>query len=352
MNKLILILALIFLVLSLFASTREEPGDLIWCFEVDGNIVNSSPALDGSGNIYFGSTNNLLYSISGEGVENWSFDTGGIISASPSITSDGNILIGSCSNSFFALNADGSVQWQYNDNASFKVSASVDCTGRIYVANETGKLYAFSPTGDVLWSHQFSVDPEYPALITPDGSIIISSGTRTYALSKEGDMLWQFNASNPINTPLTSNGDNIFFATQSHFYGVDIYSGEEVIQEYQENYIKTSPVMDTQGNFYVAVQQERINVLNPQGTLSWNIELGSQSYTTLAIDEASKLYLGCDDNTVRCYSNIGNQEWSFTADGNLLTSPVLSQQGVIYICSQTGQLYAIQAGGVGPIQSL
>src|SRR5512139_3161841 len=70
-------------------------GKLKWTF-VTGGPVTSSPAIDESGIVYVGSTDNNLYAINAEdGTLKWKFQTEGAIDrSSPAIDQNGVVYIG------------------------------------------------------------------------------------------------------------------------------------------------------------------------------------------------------------------------------------------------------------------
>ena len=72
-------------VLCLFAASLiklgAEIGNELWRFSA-GDVVFSSPTLDGAGNIYFGALNGRVYSIDDEGNERWSVQTGDWVESS------------------------------------------------------------------------------------------------------------------------------------------------------------------------------------------------------------------------------------------------------------------------------
>lgn len=78
-------------------------GTQVWSFETPGAIVNSSPAVDKNGVIYFGSWDNHVYAVNPNGTLKYKFLTGGDVWSSPAIGSNGTIYIGSYDNKLYAL---------------------------------------------------------------------------------------------------------------------------------------------------------------------------------------------------------------------------------------------------------
>ncbi|WP_178989549.1 outer membrane protein assembly factor BamB family protein [Winogradskyella schleiferi] len=78
-------------------------GGQIWSFGTPGAILNSSPAIDVNGVIYFGSWDNHVYAVNPDGTLKYKFLTDGDVWSSPAIGSDGTIYVGGYDNKLHAL---------------------------------------------------------------------------------------------------------------------------------------------------------------------------------------------------------------------------------------------------------
>ena len=78
-------------------------GVQAWSFDTPGAIINSSPAIDVNGVIYFGSWDNHVYAVNPDGTLKYKFLTGGDVWSSPAIGSDGTIYVGGYDNKLHAL---------------------------------------------------------------------------------------------------------------------------------------------------------------------------------------------------------------------------------------------------------
>ncbi|MFH4969529.1 PQQ-binding-like beta-propeller repeat protein [Gaetbulibacter sp. M240] len=84
-------------------------GSQLWSFSTPGAILNSSPAVDVNGVIYFGSWDNQVYAVNPDGTLKYKFLTGDRVWSSPAIGSDGTIYVGGYDGKLYALEmfADG-----------------------------------------------------------------------------------------------------------------------------------------------------------------------------------------------------------------------------------------------------
>lgn len=84
-------------------SLNKNSGALNWSYVTDGAIVNSSPAVDVNGVIYFGSWDDGVYAINPDGTLKYRFPTGGNVWSSPVIGEDGIIYVGSYDGKLYAI---------------------------------------------------------------------------------------------------------------------------------------------------------------------------------------------------------------------------------------------------------
>ena len=123
-------------------------GASVWTFPADGAIF-TAPAIDGSGNIYFGTLNGTLYAVSASGSQIWSRKAGNGITSSPAIGASGVVYFGGYDRNLYALNpVDGSVAWTYPLGGEVRASSpAIDVNGVIYVGCYDSNIYAVNPNG-------------------------------------------------------------------------------------------------------------------------------------------------------------------------------------------------------------
>ena len=81
----------------------------------------------------------------------WSYQTGNVINSSPSVDETGVIYFGSEDGKIYALNNDGSLKWNYATGSGISSSPLVATLNRLYVGSKNGKIYAFArSTGDTV----------------------------------------------------------------------------------------------------------------------------------------------------------------------------------------------------------
>ncbi|MGA2385177.1 MAG: PQQ-binding-like beta-propeller repeat protein [Candidatus Bathyarchaeia archaeon] len=124
-------------VYALNASTGNE----IWSCTLDGGVF-SSPAVVGDV-LYVGGSYGNVYALNAStGGQIWSFFAGNSVWSSPAVA-DGIVYIGSENSNVYALNAStGSPIWNYQTNAVVDSSPAV-ADGVVYIGSDDGNVYAF-----------------------------------------------------------------------------------------------------------------------------------------------------------------------------------------------------------------
>lgn len=152
----------------------KPDGSLKWIYSTEqvGNAKNSilsSPAIDVTGNLLFGSGNGYCYSLSDQEYQarlNWKYLTGDRVDASPVIGLSGQVLFASRDGYLRSIDImTGVNQWEILVGDVFYSSPVIDEHGRIYLVAYTGsgknKLYCLNEDGNLVSSSDdssYSID--------------------------------------------------------------------------------------------------------------------------------------------------------------------------------------------------
>ncbi len=136
-------------------TTMHRLETLKWCYTTGGAIWwGMSPAIDDDENIYFGSDDGKVYSLTSDGLERWSYSTGYKIRSASTIVDD-HVIVGNLNGKIMVLNKDtGTLIKQFSVPGNlWGVSVAVS-ENIIYFGgsqNDT-KFYAYSLSdGTKLW---------------------------------------------------------------------------------------------------------------------------------------------------------------------------------------------------------
>jgi outer membrane protein assembly factor BamB len=291
--------------------------------------------------------------------EKWSYEIGAQIKQQiPTIADDGTIYIGSEDNSnFLAINTDGTLKWTYSglgDNQGSSTS-SVGSDGTIYIGSKDGNLHAIDSNGNLKWKFLLAGDPIWASpAISNDGTIYIGSdGDILYAINPNGTQKWTFNTlgSNIRSTPaIASNGTVYIASDDDNLYALNPSDGSVIWTFPIGGDVEGAVALDVDGTIILGVDQGSsagaVYAINPDGTEKWVATTLGRLFSSPAIAN-NRVYVGTKDSNKLLAFNAfsGSQEWSFTAEDIILSSPTVDKNGAIYFGSFDDNVYVLNPDG-------
>jgi outer membrane protein assembly factor BamB len=262
-------------------------GSRRWTAKVAYVGSQSSPTVGPDGTVYICCANQELYAVDSAGQIKWTFLTGDDIRSTPALAVDGSLRFCSADGNLYAVEADGSLRWAYHTSGIQWSSPSISAEGVTYVGAEDGCLHAVNSDGTLRWRTELGDSVRTP-VVGPDGTIYVShsgseaeGGYAMCALDSEGGVRWRYRLDRAAPySPAIGPGGELYFVT-----GV------------------TNPAtaLRQKVQYVTSNGHGRLYALSSDGQVKWRIDFK-------------------DD--VRC-------------------SPALSADGVLYVTSNSGKLYAI-----------
>jgi outer membrane protein assembly factor BamB len=300
----------------------------------------------------------------------WSSHLGEFIGAPP-VVDGGRVYVGVWPDmdfqpgeeySFFCLDvASGTVIWKNPlGPGEGTVSGAAVSGDRVYVGCMDGKLYCIDKTdGTTLWSTRVDIgEPDgnwYGLASCPvvyNDRIYVTSLTdgTLHVFDTTGTEVWKYATGKQIfaySSPAIDN-DRVYFGTNSatsSLYCVDINTHTALWSITSDGGVKSSPVISGDSVFFTTTNNlEAVNKGN--GSLLWSRPISS-SWGTPAV-AGGHLYLGTRaDSALHCFStSTGANEWTFTTNGKVDTSPVVAGDTVYFASNcATGTIYAVDTSG-------
>lgn len=322
---------------SMTNSVLISVASLKWKFDT-GGVIDSSPAIGLDNTIYVGSDSGVMFAIRPDGQEKWRFRTGGRITSSPTaytLAGFERIIFGSEDKHVYAVRADnGEEIWRFPTYGEVYSSPAIDKEGNIYIGSCDYNLYALTPDGSRKWSY-FTNDR------------VISSPSIKYYTNRYGEL-----------------SKTIFFGSHDdHLYALDLDSGQlKWLPIDVGGDIFGSPGINDDGTIFVAacyvlgaMANNKLIAINPGGTIKWEFEMRRGAYASpvLYSDIRSNLtvgsiFLGSFDNSLYSLNYDGLKEWAFPTrndpgvrDGDILSTAVVGIYGTVFIGSENHSVYAI-----------
>jgi outer membrane protein assembly factor BamB len=323
-----------------------------WKFETmgaaDGLPVASSPAISQDGlAIYIGSDDGHLYALDDMGQNKvsqyWVFPKKGAIGAvrsSPAIAADGTVYVGSFSpNNLYSVNpTDGSQNWVFTTGVpSAKTNSTVgitspviDADGLIYFGSADGHLYKVLDRGSdakKIW--------QFPAV----GEAPLAPITSSAALSADGSVVY-------------------IGCDDNNLYAVDTADGTEIWNTGTANPccfmimgpVRSSPTIDSKGFIYVGSDDNNVYAINPaNGVIRWVFPTGGVVRSTAAISrDGGTIYIGSKDTNLYAINTAdGSQRWVVGLTKKTVSSPMVDDNGVIFIASFNSVYAIVEEAGIG-----
>jgi len=291
--------------------------------------ADTSPAVSGTGVVWFGTSAGEISVVSLGGIGRGSFKTNGQVLSSPAIAANGAAVFGSTDGNLYgaritpgpAPSDAGPDADDAGDTDAGPPPATVTFTlplgpiasspaiagdGTIYVTTRDGKLFAVAPdgasskwnvtTGDTLGSS--------PAIGAGGTVYVGSSDGKLYAVKPDGSLAW----ATPLGSPVTG-----------------------------------SPAVGGDDSIYVGTTDGKLHALDTTGKVKWSYATGGPITTTPAVYQGA-VYVGSEDKKLHAVSTGGLPGWTYETLG-AVGSPIIAQGGVIYVGSADARLYAINATG-------
>jgi len=332
---------------------------LKWSFDVGGEGLDSTPAIDSNGNLYVQSRSGYLYSLYPNGTLRWKFPTfesccvGGFLGleSSPAISSNGMVYVGSTDGNLYSIFSNGTLSWRYTTGGPIQSSPSIGPDGTIYFGSNDGNLYAITQRGQLKWK-----------LITGDAVVsspaidffgnssvatiyVGSNDAKLYAVSLAGGLKWTFRTGGALlSSPAIGLGGIVYIGSRDgSVYAVN--RGGSLVWSFPVSSkcgIDASPAIGPKGTVYVGVGfcSDGFYAINRNGTLLWKYP-SPEIRSSATVGSDGIIYVGVDD-PVYAFNPDGTVKWAGGCCFVFYSSPTIALDGTIYIGTEYhGTLLAI-----------
>ena len=301
-------------------------GSLIWNFTTQ-HAVESSPAV-ANGKVYTGGDDGYVYCLDAyNGKLIWNtfvngdqpFTFGSVVLKSSPAISDGKVYVGSLDGYMYALDANnGNIVWRTKTDGPIESSPAV-ADGAVYFTSEEPAAAALFKldvaTGDVVWKLELPYEHQYQGgtqmLGSPsvaNGMVFASSNLRTYygVNATTSNIEWKFTDPNAgefiLSTPIYVKGE-LFVVDKFNIACLNASNGDTVWSSFTGDELNIAPSY-SDGKIYVVTSQRHIFVLDTtnNGTIIANATTSSSSWSSPTIANG-RLYIGCNDWNIYCFSN-------------------------------------------------
>lgn len=285
-------------------------------------------------------------------IVNWSVNLGGDIRNAPAIAADGTLYVGSDANKLFAIAPNGTVKWDFTTGGDVRSSAAIGRGGTIYFGSNDGKLYALSRTGSQLWAVETGSPVETSPLLGGDGTVYIGTtgptGAGVYAINPDGTQKWFVDLPAGVTSEIAlANTGSLYVGSGNHVLGINDRFGV-LVQDYDlSSTVTGGPVASGSGTTYVGTADGRLVAIDGAraaivGTFQVSCPGACAVGDPALSEDESTVYFGSENGSVHAIDQDASLRWSFATGGFVKSSPVVAGDGVIYVGSDDGKLYALK----------
>ena len=276
---------------------------LLWSYP--NMFVGSSPAV-ANGVVYVGSYDYNVYALNATtGVKLWSYSTGSYVESSPAVA-NGVVYVGSDDNNVHALNAaTGAQLWSY-PTGGYVVSSPAVANGVVYVGSDDNNVHALNAaTGAQLWSY-------------PTGGYVQSS-------------------------PTVANGVVYVASNAGYFSAVNASTGVEL---WSDAIFGAYGSAEANGVVYVLASSSDNSLYAldvSTGAQLWSYSPGSNGGVTGSPAVANGVVYArsyANNDLYALNASNGALLWSYAIGSTLSNSSPIVANGVAYVTSVEGTLYA------------
>jgi len=304
-------------------------------FYSDKTNSNSSLALDSSGDIIMGENYNsgsgYIDSIKPDisGLRGYEYTTG-VVDSSPVIDDSGVVYFGTNDGYFYAI-IDSNIRrdtlgdfewlWYTTDGKSPEIrgtpALSLDEKTVYFVTKDKGYLYALNTASEIddterlKWKKDLEGNSESSPRVAADGTIYVGS---------DSDYLYA----------ITDNTDS---ASQKWRYETD-------------GNVRSRPAVGPDGTVYVGSDDNKLHAVNPDGTGKWTFpESGTENVKgSPLVHEDGTIWFGSDDDNFYVLNAEGVKIAEYPLGGNVQCEATQGTDGVVYVGSDGNKVFAFTSG--------
>lgn len=278
----------------------------------------------------------------------WKYQVGGNVGNGPNsvvISKDGTIFVAGNSK-IIALNANGSLKWAKDYTSTQGPSLSADGQ-TLYFDSESSVIAASSLDGTKKWEFKTDNNMIFGPTVGPDGVIYQGSWDKYfYAINSDGTLKWKYLTKGTISYPpsIDKNG-NIYLGGGDAHFGPDgnIYAFNKdgrLLWTYDTKMLRVgSPAIGYDGLLYFPAAP-LLFALNTEGKLVW------KKGPDITPVQGNAQKAPCAPPPAPCDNAINapdNDSATGREDIAGIITPAITPEGVIYIGTSQGKVFAIDA---------
>lgn len=341
----------------------ERIGEESWKLEIQGKSIEAA-LTGNQDRIYVGSKaeKGKLICLDLSGDIKWKLEIEGGVKEKP-VVSDGKVYLGDEKSNFYCIDKEkGEINWKFRpDIKSYRVSGEPEISGnKALTGYSHGTLYCLDEEGSLEWEKSFRQLMSTPRADEDRIYLGISgkkeqNGGKVASLDIDtGDVNWNWDSNKqldqekefpPTNDLMVSkpliHSRKLFIGSNSGFlYCLDKISGELKWRFSSENSVASDPVMEN-NRIYFGDNSGIIYCVNLEGELIWKYDTGNKGkiFSPSPAVSSEGIYFSNDDR-LYLLDREGSLKWSFELDGSSYSKPLITPDKIA-LGTLSGHVYGI-----------
>lgn len=337
------------------SAAGPESGCVLWQTCCDSKIV-TTPVYLSNNYAVFAADDGYVSAVDQEGTRLWKYKTNSHVYDSVTVSDTDNIFIATSDGVIHALDFEGQVLWVIELSRLLKTGISVGflCPptysdeGILYAQSAHERtLLAVSAEGSLLWKHAFGGKGGgvFSPVIDQEGNVYVGGSPenigRISVLSKKGKPLRVIDVSNSyLNSPTILQDESLLvFCSIDGLIRVDDLGELSWIYDYDG--ISFSPAaVRSDGCSYINYIDGSLHAVSDTGERLWKVQEQDTIIGAPAVDGKGNAYM-VSGKALYSVGSKGETNWRLKLDSTLTTGASISPNGIIYVGSTDGTLYAI-----------
>ncbi|MCB1220841.1 MAG: PQQ-binding-like beta-propeller repeat protein [Planctomycetales bacterium] len=321
-------------------------AELLWQYNLQDIYYNSyyygsSPVIGSDGTVYSAGLDRMLHVYWPDGSVRWEVETYNPAVSTPTLDEDGNIYLGLL-DGMICYNPDGSFRWNYATTET--VGGSVLVTDSLVVFGcRDGVLRALSRNGELLWEYDTGNAIEYAPTQSPSGRLLCTNSRgRLFQLNTDGQLEWVSAASNSGASAPAVGLDG----TAYYIDGIDqlhaVSAAGKLLWSFElgGQGEERMPVLGPDGSIYAGGEEGELHRISPLGYSLRTYQVEGSIVSPVAVDGAGSIFCGTLEGNVLAYDSSGALLWKRSTESGIISAPAISASGNVYIGGLNNRIFA------------
>ena len=258
------------------------------------------------------------------------------------------------SHSLYAVNSDAQLLWKYDIYQGCE--PAIGPNGTVYIG-DTNYLYAISPNGNKIWQSPMLSNGRWvrSPVLDPDGGVYTvgkvgpcTACQYVYALNpSDGSVAWQ-TGQNAYSTALSLDDQGGLYigsfrgTARAGLHDLSSSNGSEKWYAFETGGIIDSIPAVSQDTIYVGTYYSNsvCAVSKTDGIVTWTFHAEDQLTASPVIDSQGVVYIGARDWTFYALNPDGSTKWQAELSDRIVSNAAIGADGTVYVGADDGNLYA------------